>query len=255
MTGLDAAVAFGDVAPRELRELAAQPGLVALHRQHPVRAAGVQVGDVVALGVQRVGGDHHAGQVDAGHGVEQRGEPVDLTGLAVHGQLSEHDPGLLIDHGEQMPPRHLDAVAAGVSGAAYGLAVHRQHAAPSGRGSSGAQALHERADHGVESIRVDRPEHAADGRLRRAPPVGSEQSRDVVGHVGDPLGDRDERPGTGRDGAHRSGEHDDQAVADTTPLARIGHPAQRVTQTRREHDRIGQLRPAHLVNDSSDRQR
>jgi hypothetical protein len=44
-------------------------------------------------------------------------------------------------------------------------------------------------------------------------------------------------------------------VADTPPLARIDHPAQRVTQTRREHDRIGQLHPAHLVNDSSDRLR
>jgi hypothetical protein len=119
----------------------------------------------------------------------------------------------------------------------------------------GAQALHKRADHGVKSIRVDGPEHAADGRLRRAPRIGSEQSRDVVGHVGDPLGDRDERPRTGRDSADPSGEHDDQAVADTPPLARIDHPAQRVRQARREHDRIGQLHPAHLANDSSDRQR
>jgi hypothetical protein len=66
VAGLGAAMGFADLPPRQLGELAAQPGLVALHRQHPVRAAGVQIGDVFALGVQRVRGDHHTGQVDIG---------------------------------------------------------------------------------------------------------------------------------------------------------------------------------------------
>jgi hypothetical protein len=41
MAGLGAAMALVDIAPREFGELAAQPGLVALHGQHPVRAAHV----------------------------------------------------------------------------------------------------------------------------------------------------------------------------------------------------------------------
>jgi hypothetical protein len=65
--------------------------------------------------VQRVRGDHRAGQVDTGQGVDQRREPVDLTGLAVHSRLFEHDPGVLVDHREQMPARHLHASAARVS--------------------------------------------------------------------------------------------------------------------------------------------
>lgn len=39
--------------------------------------------------------------------------------------------------------------------------------------------------------------------------------------------------------AHRHGEHDDQPVADTAALARIQYPAQHVSQTRGERDRIG----------------
>jgi hypothetical protein len=57
VAGLGAAMAFSDLPPRQFGELAAQPGLVALHGQHPVRAARVQLGDVFALGVQRVRGD------------------------------------------------------------------------------------------------------------------------------------------------------------------------------------------------------
>jgi len=85
-----------------------------------VRAAGVQRGDVLALGVQRVCGDHRPGQVHAvaaAQGVEQRGETADLAGLAVHRDLAEHDPRVLVDHREQMPTRHLGPVAAQVSGA------------------------------------------------------------------------------------------------------------------------------------------
>lgn len=70
---------------------------------------------MVALGVQRVRGDHHTGQVEAGQGVQQRGEPVDLAGLAVHGDLPEHDPAVLVDHREQMPACHLGPVTIGVS--------------------------------------------------------------------------------------------------------------------------------------------
>jgi hypothetical protein len=107
VTSLDAAMALADVAPGQLGELATQPGLVALHRQHPVRAAGMQVGDVLALCVQRVGSEDRAGQVEPGEGVEQRSEPVDLAGLAVDSDLPEHNPSALINHREQVPACHL----------------------------------------------------------------------------------------------------------------------------------------------------
>jgi hypothetical protein len=54
VAGLGAAMTHLDLWSRESGELAAQRGLVAFHREHPVRTTGVQVGDVLALGVQRV---------------------------------------------------------------------------------------------------------------------------------------------------------------------------------------------------------
>jgi hypothetical protein len=72
--GRGGAVGDLDRPPRERGELAAQPGLVALDRQHPVRTAGGEGLDVLALGVQRVRGDNDAGEVDAGQGVQQRTE-------------------------------------------------------------------------------------------------------------------------------------------------------------------------------------
>jgi hypothetical protein len=108
-------------------------------------APGVQVLDVAALGVQGVRGDHHSGQVEAGQRVAQRRESVNLTGLRRHGELPEYDPGVVVDHRQQVPARLLGitaalprcgAVAVGLcaaSGTAQGLAVHREHPASSGR--------------------------------------------------------------------------------------------------------------------------
>ena len=73
-----------------------------------MRSTAGEVLDVLALGVQRVRGDHHPGQVQAVQGVEQRGERGDLAALArdcVRLELTEHDPGLLVDHREQMTSR------------------------------------------------------------------------------------------------------------------------------------------------------
>jgi hypothetical protein len=51
-----------------------------LDGEHVPCAALVQVGGVLALAVQRVGGDHQPAWVDAGGGqlVDQRGEPGDV---------------------------------------------------------------------------------------------------------------------------------------------------------------------------------
>lgn len=70
-----------DGLPGQAGELGVQVGLVGLHGQDPVRAAFGEVGDVFALAVQRVGGDHRVAQV--ADLVEQRREPGDLIGLAV----------------------------------------------------------------------------------------------------------------------------------------------------------------------------
>src|SRR4029079_6181781 len=82
--------------------------------------------------VQGVGGDHHVGQVERGESVQQRGEPGDLAGLAVHADLAEHHPSVLVDAREQVPGGPL-AVRAARARAADGLTVDGQRAAPTRR--------------------------------------------------------------------------------------------------------------------------
>ena len=91
-----------------------------------MRGAGVQVLDGRALGVQLIGGDHHCRQVQ---GVQQRREPADLAGLAVHIDLAEDDPGVVVDDGQQMPGTALRPAG---PGSAHRLAVHRDRT-PSSR--------------------------------------------------------------------------------------------------------------------------
>jgi len=88
-------------------------------------------------------------------------------------------------------------------------------------------------------VRVDLPEQAADRRLRRAPPINPERQGVLSGQVSDPLADRDERARSGRDRAHRHGQHPHQAMADPAPLARIDHVGQDLTQVGSQYDRIG----------------
>ena len=88
-------------------------------------------------------------------------------------------------------------------------------------------ALQERPDRGVEPVSVEPAEQPANRRLRRTPPIHPERGGGVGGQVSDPLGDRDERPGTRRDRTHRGRQHHDQPMADTATLARIGYLGQR----------------------------
>jgi hypothetical protein len=107
-----------DLVPRQELELALQRGLVGLDDQ---QVGGVLVGDqplgVLPLGVQRVGGDHGAGQVQA---VQQRPEPGDLVGGVVHVGLGQDGMAGVVHRGEQVH-RWAGVVAA----AAQGLAVDR----------------------------------------------------------------------------------------------------------------------------------
>ena len=61
---------------------------------------------MAALGVQRVRGQQHVGQVDP---IQQRDECGELVGLPVHLGLPEHNPGCGIERGQQM---HLTFVGA-----------------------------------------------------------------------------------------------------------------------------------------------
>jgi hypothetical protein len=87
------------VAPGEGGELGVQAGLVALDDQQVVRSAAVQVSGVGALGVQRVGGDDRAGDLDT---VQQRAEHRDLVGLGGHVHLPEHHAMGMVKGGKQV---------------------------------------------------------------------------------------------------------------------------------------------------------
>ncbi len=82
------------------RQAILQGGLVGLDDQE---VGGVLVGDqplgVLALGVQRVGGDHGVGQVQT---VQQRPEPGDLVGLGVHLGLGQDRAAGVVHRGEQV---------------------------------------------------------------------------------------------------------------------------------------------------------
>jgi hypothetical protein len=73
---------------------------------------------VIALGVQRIGGDHRPGQV---HRLQQRRETGDLVGLAVLFGLGEHGAGLLVCCRQQVPGL---PVSTGMPGATHRLTVH-----------------------------------------------------------------------------------------------------------------------------------
>lgn len=123
-----------------------QGGLVCLDGEQVV---GVplkhQVVGVAALGVQRVGGDHHIGQVlDLLH---ELGEHRNLVGRAVDVDLADHHPGAVIDRGQQMP-----GVGSVGGRASHRLAVDGQRPPPVG-GRFGAPRS-PGADGGVQLVAV-----------------------------------------------------------------------------------------------------
>jgi hypothetical protein len=87
------------VTPGQGGELGVQAGLVALDGDHIVRAATGQVAGVLALGVQRVGGDHRVLDLDA---VAQRGEQRDLIRLGAHLHLAQHHTVGMVQGGQQV---------------------------------------------------------------------------------------------------------------------------------------------------------
>jgi hypothetical protein len=108
----------GDVAPGQASQLAVQGGLVGLHHH---QVGGVFGGDqplgMLALGVERIGGDHGGGEVQA---VQQRPEPGDLVGGGLDVGLCEDRAAGVVHHGQQV---HLRGSV--VAAAAQGLAIDR----------------------------------------------------------------------------------------------------------------------------------
>jgi hypothetical protein len=145
------------------------------------------------VGVQRVGGDHRAGQLQAG---QQWGERGDLAGGAVGLALGEHRAGGMVHRSEQMD---LPTVW---SGAPQRLAVDRDRPSPLAGMVAAGQP---RADHRGQRRRIHAGQGPADRGLgRHRPAVGAdtpsaERGAHRLGGVGGPLRDRGHRPSAGQD--------------------------------------------------------
>jgi hypothetical protein len=158
------------------------------------------------VGVQRVGGDHGAGQVQSG---QQRLEGGDLTRGAVDLTLGEHGAGGVVHAGQQVD---LPAVPVG---AAQRCAVDRHRPPLLLAGAVGKP----RADHGGQRRGVHAAQGPADGGLGRYhPPVGgvaagAERGTHRLGGIGGPLGDGGDRPGAGQDRGGGHGQDRGQRVS------------------------------------------
>jgi hypothetical protein len=155
-----------DLPPGQALQLGVQAGLVVLHGQDVVRVLlSDQAFGVLALGVQRVGGDHRPGQVQR---LQQRGARCDLVRLANHFGLGKHRPGLLVCCRQQVPGL---AIAAGVPGVAHRLAIHSHcppFPPPRLRRPGGLQPGGQPQPHrGLQRGNVHRFQHPADRRLIR----------------------------------------------------------------------------------------
>ena len=140
MAAVAGAVQHGDVVPGQAGATLQQGGLVGLdHEQVVSLLAGHQELGGITVGVQRVGGDHGAGQIQV---AQQRLEPGDLTGGAVDLALGEHGAGGVVHRGEQMD---LPAVRGGRPAASCRRPRPHVDAGRAGRAVTVSQP---RADHG-----------------------------------------------------------------------------------------------------------
>jgi len=177
------------------------------------------------VGVQRVGGDHGAGQVQVG---QQRLEPGDLTGGAVDLALGQHGTGGVIHRGQQVD---LPAVAA--FGAPQRLAVDRDRPPPLLlAGSPGA-------------VTVAQP-RALHRRQRRLGPRGQES--DGGGSVGTTQrsGASRRAPNAARTGWGASAAHSAIAAIDRAPVKTAAAAMARIATKgwRRPQARLGSWRVA-----------
>jgi hypothetical protein len=190
-----------DLPPGQGFELGVQAGLVVLHGQDVMRLfLGDQEPGVLALGMQRIGGHHPAGQVQRG---QQRRERCDLIGLAVHLGLREHRAGLLVCGRQQVPGL---AITAGMPGSAHRLAIHRHcpplpPPTPRQRAAGLQPGGQPRSHRGLQRGGIHRFQHPPERRLirRLEPPrqrviADPQRGQHPRRGIGGPLADRGERP-------------------------------------------------------------
>jgi hypothetical protein len=193
------------------------------------------------MGVECVGGDHHAVKVEVG---QQRPEAGDLFGRAADLLLGQHRAAGVVHRRQQV---HRAAIAIGwgsVAGATQGLAVDRHRPLPwpppLGMASAVAAVMalavgEPGADRGGQGVGVQPAERAADGGLGRHRPVvggvapGAKRGTDRLGRVGGPLGNGGKRAGAGQHRGGRQGQDGDQrmAAAQGTPAGRGWWPGRR----------------------------
>jgi hypothetical protein len=129
---LDAAVAavtgtvqHGDAVPGQAGAAGQQGRLVGLDHQQVVRLfLGHQELGSLRVGLERVGGDDHAGEVEIG---QQRPNAGDLLRGAADLVLGQHHAAGVVHRRQQV---HRAATAGGGAGATQGLAVDRHRALP-----------------------------------------------------------------------------------------------------------------------------
>jgi hypothetical protein len=88
-----------DLAPGQGRELGEQARLVALDREHVMRAAPGQVGGMATLGVHRISRDDRAGDINA---VQQEREHRDLIRFRAGFRLAQDGAVSMIEGGQQV---------------------------------------------------------------------------------------------------------------------------------------------------------
>jgi hypothetical protein len=230
-------VCDGDVAPGQGGQLVVQGGLVGLDDQH---IRGVLVGDqpvgLLALGMERVGGDDPPGQVQP---LQQGPEPGDLVGGGLHVGLTQDRTGGVVHHREQ-----LDLRVGVVAAAAQGLAIDRDRLPPRHPGCRrrpggwwGRLVGQPGADDLVQRVGVDAGQHAAHGGLGgRSPSAGQrvaacpERGQDRPGRVSYPFTDRGQGLGAGQHRGDRHGQHRDQRVPSAAAVAWVGDVGEVVKQ-------------------------
>jgi hypothetical protein len=173
----------------------------------------------LGVGLQRVGGDHHVGEVEP---VQQRAEGAHLLGCAADLALGQHRTAGVIHRRQQV---HRAAVTVGWVGAAQRLAVDGHRPPPAGPGRTGVpvpvgqrvwfQAGKGPADGGL----------GGDGEVVGGVAAGTHRGPDVLGRIGGPFGDRGDRPGAGQYRGGGQAQDGNQRVAPATVGGGVGDAA------------------------------
>ena len=236
------AIQHGHAVPRQGGAAGQQGGLVGLDDKQVVGLlAGHQELGGTGMGVECVGGDHHAVKVEVG---QQRPKAGDLFGRAADLLLGQHRAAGVVHRRQQV---HRAAVAGGGAGATQGLAVDRHRPLPwpppLGIASAVAAVMvlavgEPGADRGGQGVGVQPAERAADGGLGRHRPVvggvapGAKRGTDRLGRVGGPLGNGGKRAGAGQHRGGRQGQDGDQRMAAAQGTPRVGDGGQVAEQVR-----------------------